>query len=109
MGRQAGLLVTIALLAISVLSAAGCGPQKTERAADGRIELTFWYSGGKTAVGVWEELIADFNDSQSLYTVKGITQADYDETYQKVQAGIASKTAADIVLLDADKARQTHE
>ena len=105
MVKKVGALVATALLAMSTLTMAGCGQAGAEQTADGRTELVFWYSGGKTAVGVWEKLIADFNESQELYTVTGVTQADYDETYQKVQAGIASKTAADVVLLDADKSR----
>ncbi|MFR2824593.1 MAG: hypothetical protein ACLTCQ_08445 [Enterocloster bolteae] len=35
----------------------------------------------------------------------GIQQADYDETYTRLQAGIAGKNAADIALLDSDKTR----
>ncbi|MBP3544554.1 MAG: extracellular solute-binding protein, partial [Lachnospiraceae bacterium] len=98
-----------ALLAMSTLTMGGCAQSGADTSADGRTELVFWYSGGKTAVGVWDKLIAEFNASQELYTVTGVTQADYDETYQKVQAGIASKTAADVVLLDADKARNLAE
>ena len=107
--KKAGILAMTALLAMSTLTMGGCAQSGADTSADGRTELVFWYSGGKTAVGVWDKLIAEFNASQELYTVTGVTQADYDETYQKVQAGIASKTAADVVLLDADKARNLAE
>ena len=53
------------------------------------VEVEFWYSGGKTAVGVIQEIVDSFNESQSQYHVSTVTQADYDETYQKLQAGIA--------------------
>ncbi|MDD3251083.1 MAG: extracellular solute-binding protein [Lachnospiraceae bacterium] len=67
------------------------------------IPLTFWYSGGKTAAGVMEEIIQEFNASQNTWQITGIQQADYDETYMKLQAGIAGDHAADLALLDADK------
>lgn len=38
-------------------------------------------------------------------TVSTVTQADYDETYQKLQAGIAGNAAPDLVLLNAETAR----
>lgn len=95
------------LLAGSLFLLTGCGAGAMEDtiASDGRVQVTFWYSGGKTAAGVMEEIIDSFNQSQSQYTVTGIQQADYDETYTKLQAGIAGKNAADIALLDSDKTR----
>ncbi len=39
--------------------------------ADGKVQVRFWYSGGKTAAGVMEDIIEDFNLSQSEYTVIG--------------------------------------
>lgn len=69
------------------------------------VELDFWYSGGKTAVNVFQEIVDEFNDSQSTYHINTVTQADYTETYQKLQAGIAGGNAPDMALLDVDKAR----
>lgn len=92
----------IVMLSGCAAKAAGAGGEKTD--ASGRTEVTLWYSGGKTAAGVMEEMVQEFNASQEQYTVAGVVQADYDETYQKLQAGIASKTAADLALMDADKA-----
>lgn len=74
-------------------------------AAEGRTEIEFWYSGGKTAVGVVQEIIDAYNASQDTYQVTAVTQADYDETYQKLQAGIAGNAAPDLVLMDASAAR----
>ncbi|MDR2359848.1 MAG: ABC transporter substrate-binding protein [Oscillospiraceae bacterium] len=79
-------------------------PQKIERQVDAPIELTLWYAGGKTAVNVLAEIVADFNASQDAYRVTTVTQADYSETYQKVQAGIAGGSAPDIALLDVSDA-----
>lgn len=89
----------------SLLTGCGAKAPADTIAADGRVQVTLWYSGGKTAAGVMEEIIDSFNQSQNQYTVTGIQQADYDETYTRLQAGIAGKNAADIALLDSDKTR----
>ena len=68
-----------------------------------------WYSGGKTAVNVFQEIVDDFNASQDEYEVATTTQADYTETYEKLQAGIAGKNAPDMALLDTDKSRNLSE
>ena len=49
----------------------------------GKIEVDFWYSGGKTAVKVVQDIVDDYNKSQDKYFVKTVTQADYSETYEK--------------------------
>lgn len=103
----AGFLTAAAALALL----SGCASQSrtTDVIKDGRTQIDFWYSGGKTAAGVMEDIIRDFNQSQDEYQVTGIQQADYDETYMKLQAGIAGKTAADVALLDSDKSRSLME
>ena len=98
----------IAVFSLCAAVLCGCGNSQpadssTDTETGKKEQVTFWYSGGKTAANVMEEIIAAFNDSQDQYQVTGITQGDYDETYQKLQAGIASSTAADLALLDADK------
>ena len=85
---------------------AGCGGAKKEETAkteDGKVKIDFWYSGGKTAVGVLGDMVEEFNASQDQYEINSVTQADYDETYEKLQAGIAGKKAPDMALLDVDK------
>ena len=77
----------------------------SENTAGAPVEVEFWYSGGKTAVGVIQEIVDSFNESQSQYHVSTVTQADYDETYQKLQAGIAGNAAPDVVLLNVSAAR----
>lgn len=71
----------------------------------GTTEVEFWYAGGKTAVNVVQDIIDKYNASQSTYHVSAVTQADYDETYQKLQAGIAGNAAPDLVLLTPAVAR----
>lgn len=69
------------------------------------VQIDFWYSGGKTAVNVFQDIVDEFNASQSDYYINTVTQADYTETYEKLQAGIAGNNAPDMALLDVDKAR----
>lgn len=69
------------------------------------VEIDFWYAGGKTAVNVLQEIVDEFNASQTKYHVNTVTQADYTETYEKLQAGIAGGNAPDMALLGVDNAR----
>ena len=69
------------------------------------VEIDFWYAGGKTAVHVFQEIVDEFNTSQSDYVINTVTQADYSETYEKLQAGIAGNNAPDMALLGTDAAR----
>lgn len=84
---------------------AGCGSPSSNggRLENGKIPITFWYSAGKTASGVMEEIIDAFNESQDNWEVTGIQQADYVETYTKLQAAIAGGKAPDLALLTPDK------
>ena len=118
MNKKLVSVLLASAMAVTVL--AGCG-SKAEGTADtaanaqaetgdaaetgDTVDVEFWYSGGKTAVGVVQEIVDSFNASQSKYHVSTVTQADYDETYQKLQAGIAGNAAPDLVLLNAETAR----
>lgn len=73
--------------------------------AEGKTEIEFWFAGGKTAVGVIQGIVDDFNASQDKYFVTTVTQGDYDETYQKLQAGIAGNVAPDVALIEVEAAR----
>ncbi|MCR4845186.1 MAG: ABC transporter substrate-binding protein [Eubacterium sp.] len=77
----------------------------TKTDAEGKVEVEFWYAGGKTAVGVIQNIVDDYNASQDTYFVKTVTMGDYDETYQKLQAGIAGNVAPDVALIEVDAAR----
>lgn len=104
--------VLAAFLAVSMIVtlATGCGKtEKAEASEGGKVEIDFWYSGGKTAVNILTDMATEFNESQDVYEIKGTTQADYSETYEKLQAGIAGKKAPDMALLDVDKSRNLSE
>ena len=101
----AGLLLTTGCTGTNVAansnqSAVGTGEKTT---------VEFWYAGGKTAVGVIQDIVDKYNESQDKYEVKTVTQADYSETYQKLQAAIAGNAAPDLVLLEPSAARTLDE
>ena len=106
-----GILMTITMLTTSFT---GCGTDniasginQTQKNEDmkGKTEVDFWYSGGKTAVKVVQDIVDDYNKSQDTYFVKTVTQADYSETYEKLQAAIAGNVAPDVALIEKDAAR----
>jgi multiple sugar transport system substrate-binding protein len=112
------LAIVVCMLIVSVL--AGCGGKGAEKedGASGAqeasvtaepIELAFWYAGGKTAVNVLSEIVDGFNSSQNSWHVTPVTQGDYTETYQKLQAGIAGGTAPDVALLGVGHATSLAE
>lgn len=105
------ILMTITMLTTSFT---GCGTDniasginQTQKDEDmkGKTEVDFWYSGGKTAVKVVQGIVDDYNESQDTYFVKTVTQADYSETYEKLQAAIAGNVAPDVALIEKDAAR----
>lgn len=103
------MICFITTLGIMGSMLAGCNGTGKEvdtastKVKDGKIPITVWYSGGKTAVGIFDSIMEDFNEYSDKYEVNGVTQGDYDETYEKLQAAIAGNNAPDVVLLDADK------
>ncbi len=78
----------------------GSAKREATKTADGKIEIEFWFAGGKTAVKVIQGIVDDYNKSQDKYYVKAVVQADYDETYQKLQASIAGNVAPDVALIE---------
>src|SRR5689334_5612370 len=81
----------------------------TEAAAtqNAPVTIEFWYGlGGKLGENM-EKLIQKFNASQQEVIVKGIVQADYTETEQKLQAAIATgQVPAAVLSSNVDWARK---
>jgi len=67
-------------------------------ASSGPVEIEFWYGLGGNLGDNMKKTIDAFNASQNEVVVKGIVQADYTETEQKLQAAIASKKVPAAVL-----------
>lgn len=106
------IVSALLLCTITASLLAGCGSKtasETAKTEDGKVKIDLWYSGGKTAVNVFQEIVDEFNESQDGYEVSTTTQADYTETYEKLQAGIAGKNAPDMALLGTDNSRNLSE
>ena len=83
----------LAVAGATLLALAACGSSGEEGngdSTDGPVEIDFWYGLGSVAGQTMESIISDFNDSQDQYVVTGVQQADYDATWQAVQAGLAA-------------------
>ncbi|KGX87002.1 ABC transporter substrate-binding protein [Pontibacillus litoralis] len=94
------LVMSLVLLFVSAC-AANTKEGKAEEAAsetDKPIEIEYWFGLGSEAGKKMEGIIQSFNESQDNYVVKGVSQASYDETYQKLQAAIASDTAPGVFI-----------
>ncbi|MBY0014119.1 ABC transporter substrate-binding protein [Paenibacillus typhae] len=76
---------------VTEASGASSAPSAAAPAAQSEpVTIEFWYGlGGKLGENM-EALIQKFNASQQEVIVKGIVQADYTETQQKLQAAIAN-------------------
>ncbi|WP_414049289.1 ABC transporter substrate-binding protein [Macrococcus animalis] len=87
----------------------GCGSNgeksngKVAELKDGeKVEIEFWYGlGGKLGDNMKKKIDA-FNKSQDKVVIKGVQQADYDETYKKLQAAVASGKTPALVLTTTD-------
>ncbi|MDQ0219211.1 ABC transporter substrate-binding protein [Peribacillus cavernae] len=97
--KKAMLGVATGVMSLSLL--AGCsGGEKQAANSDGKVEIEFWYGlGGKLGDNM-KQKIDTFNKSQDEVIVKGIAQADYQETYQKLQAASASGQTPAVALLE---------
>lgn len=73
------------------------------------VEIEFWYGLGSEAGAKMEELIQEFNESQTEVKVVGVSQADYSETMQKVQAGMAAKKVPGAFIGGRDTLLNFHE
>lgn len=62
-------------------------------------DVDFWYSGGTKPQKIMTTLINEFNQSQNEYHINGALQGNYKETYQKLQAGLASNTQPEFALV----------
>src|SRR5699024_7643703 len=68
--------------------------------SDGKVEIEFWYGLGSEADKKMKEIISDFNAEHEDIEVIPVPQADYTETYEKLQAAIASNTAPGIFIAE---------
>ncbi|WP_018887879.1 ABC transporter substrate-binding protein [Paenibacillus massiliensis] len=88
-------------------TATNSSPSNAPAAAQAPVEIEFWYGLGGNLGDNMKKMIDNFNSSQDKVVVKGIVQADYTETEQKLQAAIASgKVPAAVLGSNVDWARK---
>ena len=88
------------LMMVAMLIFAGCSSNSTGSKEGETVTIEFWYGlGGKLGEEV-EKRISEFNSMQDEVKVVGVAQGNYDETVQKLQAGIAAKKVPAVVLLE---------
>ena len=91
----------LAVAGATLLALAACGSSGEEGngdSTDGPVEIDFWYGLGSIAGQTMENIIEDFNASQDEYRVTGVQQADYETTWQNVQASLAAREAPAVFL-----------
>ena len=88
---------------ILLLGACSVKDKKEDKVSKGeQVEVEFWYGLGSEAHKKMQSIIKQYNDSQNEYVVKGVSQASYTETFQKLQSAIASGEAPGVVIAQAD-------
>lgn len=63
---------------------------------EGSVEVTFWYGLGGSLGNVVQEVVNQYNSSQSTYYVNAVFQSSYDDTINKINAGLASGDLPDL-------------
>ena len=66
----------------------------------GLVNITFWESASQANLTVLQGITSSFNSSQSKVHVTLVTQAGYDDTWQKYLAGLSSGQLPDAVQLE---------
>jgi hypothetical protein len=89
------------LLAVVLLVSCGGGSGENGSGgsvdASGHITLDFWYALGGDAGAAIEEMVANFNASQSDITVIATYQGDYTSAMAKIYSAIAGETYPNVV------------
>ncbi|BAP84635.1 sugar ABC transporter substrate-binding protein [Paucilactobacillus hokkaidonensis JCM 18461] len=83
------LLLVLFLAAVATLSA--CSNKQTDASSD-RVTITFWHGMTGERKTELNQMISDFNKSQSKYKVVGSSQGDFAGVQQKITAAAKSKT-----------------
>lgn len=63
----------------------------------GTTKLTFWYGLGGLLGNVIQETVNRYNESQETYYIEAIFQSSYDDTINKINAGLASGDLPNLV------------
>jgi sn-glycerol 3-phosphate transport system substrate-binding protein len=90
--------VTFVSLLFVVLTVVGVAPALAQTPTpippvprpEGSTEVVFWYGLGGNLGNVVQEVVNLYNTSQSKYYVNAVFQSSYDDTINKINAGLAS-------------------
>jgi sn-glycerol 3-phosphate transport system substrate-binding protein len=69
----------------------------------GVVNITFWESASSANLTVLQGITSAFNSSQSKVHVSLVTQAGYDDTWQKYTAGLSNGQLPDVVQLEDER------
>jgi sn-glycerol 3-phosphate transport system substrate-binding protein len=72
----------------------------------GVVNITFWESASSANLTVLQGIASSFNSSQSKVHVTLVTQAGYDDTWQKYEAGLTNGQLPDVVQLEDDRTQE---
>ena len=95
-------LISVLLVMVMMVSMlAGCGSAPAEEAQpEGPIHLEFWHSMGSATGELIQEIVDEFNASQSDIVVEAIYQGDYTTAGTKLQAAVAGGNAPHVVQVE---------
>jgi sn-glycerol 3-phosphate transport system substrate-binding protein len=89
-----------ALVGLVVLSGAYAGGSAEPPASAGPVKIAFWHSmGGDLGGKAIPEMAKQFNESQKKYIVEPTYQGSYDDSLNKLKAGLQSKDIPAVVQL----------
>jgi sn-glycerol 3-phosphate transport system substrate-binding protein len=73
---------------------------------NGVVDITFWESASSANLTVLQGITSAFNSSQSKVHVTLVTQAGYDDTWTKYQAGLTNGQLPDAVMLEDQRTQE---
>ena len=109
-----GVAVTVAVVGLFAVGSAAPAAAATStkcplsalKSASKPVEITMWHSMPEQNLKTLQALTDTFNVSQSDVKVKLVSQVDYDDTFAKYKAGLASGDLPDVVQLQNDDQQQ---
>jgi sn-glycerol 3-phosphate transport system substrate-binding protein len=72
----------------------------------GTVDITFWESASEANLTTLQSITNGFNSSQSKVHVTLVTQAGYDDTWQKYEAGLSNGQLPDVVQLEDQRTQE---
>jgi len=91
-------IIALAVMAVFMLAAAGCGGQKQEAKTEQKpIKLVFWYSVGGKVAETTRALVDRFNASHKDIQVEAVFQGSYDDAINKLKQSIQSKNTPNVM------------